>query len=294
MNRIVFQATNQYLLCKKKRPKMPEHYTHNIDPYIFKFPFKLDFLPIEGIPWYGTMYLLGFLFAYLLLEHLRKSNFISLKDKVASQEFINYSVYGVIIGGRLGHFLFYQPEIFFTDPLEILKVWHGGMASHGGMIGVIVAMWLYARKYKINMWRLWDSAAMITIPGLGLGRLGNFINGEMPGKVSDVAWAVIFPDHGSVPRHPSQIYQALGEGLFMFIILWFVLPRNKFKEGFHLSMFLIFYGIQRIVTESYREVSDSLSSFTDLLTQGQILSIGMIFVGIGIFVVTQRKKESVI
>lgn len=142
------------------------------------------------------------------------------------------------------------------------------------------------------MFKIWDVGTMMALPGLFFGRMGNFINGEMPGKVSDLPWAVIFPDYGSVPRHPSQIYQALGEGVFMFIILWFVLPRNKYKEGFHLSMFFVFYGIQRIVTENFREVSDALASFTPLLTQGQILSIGMILFGLGLFYYTQKKAPS--
>lgn len=266
---------------------MAEFYVHDIDPYLFRFPFELGFL--KGIPWYGTMYLLGFVAGYYLVEHLRKTGFFPLKSKEESQEFINYTAYGVIIGGRLGHFLFYETSVFWTDPIQLFRVWEGGMASHGGMLGVMVSTYLFAKKYNIKFFRIWDVGSLIALPGLFFGRMGNFINGEMPGKITDVSWAVIFPSYGNDPRHPSQIYQALGEGVFMFLVLWLLLPRDKFKAGFHLSMFFIFYGIQRIITENYREVSQALSSFTDALTQGQVLSIGMILFGIVLFWFTQYK-----
>jgi phosphatidylglycerol:prolipoprotein diacylglycerol transferase len=268
---------------------MNNYYIHDIDPYLLHFPFELGFL--KGIPWYGTMYLLGFIAGYYLIEHLRKTDFFPIKSKEVSQELINYTAYGVIIGGRLGHFLFYETNVFWTDPLQLLKVWEGGMASHGGMIGVMVSTYLFAKKHNVAFLKLWDVGSLIALPGLFFGRIGNFINGEMPGKITDVSWAVIFPNYGNEPRHPSQIYQALGEGVFMFLILWFVLPRKKFKNGFHLSMFFVFYGIQRIVTESFRAESEALASFTDLLTQGQILSIGMILLGFAMLYISQKRED---
>jgi phosphatidylglycerol:prolipoprotein diacylglycerol transferase len=267
---------------------MNDFYVHNIDPFAIRFPFSIG--PIQGIPWYGLMYLIGFIFAFYLLENLRKNSFLKLQNKNDIHEFINYAVYGVIIGGRLGHFIFYQPEVFWTDPLEILMVWHGGMASHGGIIGVFIAMYFFAKKKSVPFINTLDAAAIVTTPGLGFGRIGNFINGEMPGKVTDVSWAVIFPKYDSLARHPSQIYQALGEGLFLFIILWFILPRTSQKAGFHVSMFFVFYGIQRIVTENYREYSDSLSSIIPFLTQGQLLSVFMVLIGIVLCYYTSKTE----
>lgn len=268
---------------------MGDYYVHNIDQYMFYFPdFIADILPVKGVSWYGTMYLLGFICAFYLFEYLRKKEFIPLKSKDETNDLINYVFFGVIIGGRLGHVLFYQPEIYFADPISIFKVWEGGMASHGGIIGVMIGIHLFAKKHQYNTWNLLDAGSLVAIPGLGFGRFGNFINGEMPGKVTDVAWAVIFPTTDMNARHPVQIYQTLGSGVFLFIVMWFILPRDKFKPGFHLSMFMVFYGIQRIVTEFFRMETTTLSSSFGGVTQGQVLSILMIFVGFWLFRYTQK------
>lgn len=263
---------------------MNDYYRHDIDQFIIQFP---EGWVLPGISWYGMMYLLGFVAAYFLLEHLRKTGFSGMREKNDTMELLNYCVFGVIIGGRLGHFLFYEPMVFINDPVKVLRIWEGGMASHGGMIGVIIAIRIYVKKFKFELWRIIDSVAMATLPGLFFGRIGNFINGEMPGKPTDVSWAVIFPQTDELPRHPVQLYQALGEGLFVALVLWFLLPRKTYKPGFHSAVFLIVYGAERIVTEAYRETSNVLASFTDTLTQGQVLSIVMMLIGVGLMRLTQ-------
>ena len=273
---------------------MPEYYVHNIDPFIFHFPEFMQIGPLKGVPWYGFSYLVGFIVAFYLMEKLRKDTFFPLKSREETENFVSYYlVFGVIIGGRLGHIIFYQPEIFFDNPLNVFAVWQGGMASHGGILGVILAIYLYAKRKGYEVFRLLDSVAMSTIPGLGFGRIANFINGEYAGHVTDVSWAVIFPKtFDNLPRHPAQLYQALGEGLFMFIVLWFILPRNRFKAGFHFAAFFVFYGLQRIVTEMFRETSVELESMFSFLTQGQLLSVLMILFGIWLFIYTQYQRGS--
>lgn len=276
---------------------MSEFYIHDIDPFLIRFPFGWSLGPIEGIPWYGTMYALGFLLGIYLLRRLRKQDFVPFKSDKHVEDFVlSYIILGVLLGGRAGHIFFYQIEIILDNPLRFFAVWEGGMASHGGIIGVVAAVYLYTKKHNIQFFKIMDAVAMIAPPALGFGRIANFINGEMPGKATDVSWAVIFPKFDAalslenIPRHPTQIYQALGEGLFLFLMLWFVLPRDKFKPGFISSMFLILYGIQRIVTENFREVSESLSSTFTSLTQGQVLSIVMIFIGASMFYLTQKNE----
>lgn len=271
---------------------MNEFYTHDIDPFIIHFPFGWHIGPIEGIPWYGTMYALGFMLGIYLLNKLREENFAPFETKKHVEDFIlSYIILGVLLGGRAGHIFFYQIDIILDNPLRFFAVWEGGMASHGGMIGVGIAIILYCKKKGLKFTQISDPICMIATPALAFGRIANFINGEMPGKFSTVSWAVIFPKYGTEPRHPVQIYQALGEGLFLYLMLWFVLPRDKFKTGFISSMFLILYGIQRIITESFREVSETLASNTSSLTQGQTLSIIMILIGISLLWFTQKRTE---
>lgn len=253
--------------------------------------FKLG--PLQGISWYGLMYILGFVAGYFLLDRLRRHEFLPLRNSEELQELLTYCILGVLIGGRLGHVLFYSPGHYLLHPAEIFAIWRGGMASHGGVAGVLLALVLFSRKYKIPLLALCDSAALATTPGLFFGRWGNFINGEMPGKVTDVPWAVIFArnaEAGMLPRHPVQIYQALTEGLILFVILWMLLPRQRFKRGFHTAVFLCGYALLRIVTEFFRAPSAELaSSFSETITQGQILSIAMFFSGLLVFWYTQKK-----
>jgi len=265
-----------------------QYYVHNWSPFALQF--KLG--PLQGISWYGLMYVLGFTAGYFLLDYLQRREFLPLKSRELTQDLLTYCIAGAVLGGRLGHVLFYNPSYYLSNPFEILAVWRGGMASHGGILGLVFGLLLFSRKHRVPFLALCDSAALAATPGLFFGRFGNFINGEMPGKVTDVAWAVIFannPDAGMAPRHPAQIYQALTEGLLLFVLLWFIVPRHRFKRGFHTAVFLMGYGVLRIVTEFFRETSAELSSiFGDWLTQGQLLSIGMILCGIWVYRQTQH------
>lgn len=265
-----------------------EFYVHNLNPIIFEIPG----LGLK-VAWYGLMYVLGFIVGFYLLRKLWKDGFINFAKEDDIGDLLTYLVIGVLVGGRLGHVIFYDPGFYFSHPLEILEVWKGGMASHGGIIGVIVAVYIYSKKYKLNLLRLFDVLAMIGAPGLGFGRFGNFINGEMVGKVTHVPWAVIFPKYDMLPRHPVQIYQSLTEGLAVFLILWFLVPRNKFAQGSHGAIFLISYGILRIFTEYFRELDPGhLGFYFGFLTMGQLLSIVMVISGLVMFAVLNRKKTA--
>lgn len=247
--------------------------------------------PLQGLSWYGLMYVLGFTVGYFLLDYLRRHQFLPIKDATLTQDLLTYCIAGAVLGGRLGHVLFYNPAYYFSNPLEIFAVWRGGMASHGGILGLVLGLLLFSRKHNVPFLTLCDSAALAATPGLFFGRFGNFINGEMPGKVTDVPWAVIFannPEAGHVPRHPVQIYQALTEGLILFIILWFIVPRARFKKGFHTAAFIVSYALLRICTEYFRETSAELASmFGEILTQGQLLSLAMIICGLWVYRYTQ-------
>lgn len=268
---------------------MDRYFVHDFSPYLWQFQVG----PLSGISWYGLMYVFGFIAGYLLLARLRRRGFLPLPGDEYLQELLTYCILGVLIGGRLGHVLFYSPGYYLLHPAEILAVWRGGMASHGGIAGLLVALMLFSRKYKIPLLALCDSAAMAATPGLFFGRLGNFINGEMPGKVTEVPWAVIFArnaDAGMLPRHPVQIYQALTEGLVLFVLLWFLLPRHRFKRGFHTAIFLLGYSVLRIGTEFFRETSPELAAaIGGGITQGQLLSAVMLICGAVVLWYTQKK-----
>lgn len=262
---------------------------HDWSPYLWQFQMG----PLSGITWYGLMYVFGFLAGYLLLARLYHRGFLPLPDDERLQELLTYCILGVLIGGRLGHVLFYSPGYYLLHPAEIPALWRGGMASHGGIAGVLAALVLFSRKHQVPLLALCDSATMAATPGLFFGRLGNFINGEMPGKVTGVPWAVIFArnaEAGMLPRHPVQIYQALTEGLLLFLILWFLVPPGRFKRGFHTAVFLIGYSVLRIGTEFFRETSPELAApLGGGITQGQLLSFVMLVCGAIVLWYTQKK-----
>lgn len=268
---------------------MDRYFVHDFSPYLWQF--KVG--PLSGISWYGLMYVFGFVAGYLLLARLRRRGFLPLPGDEHLQDLLTYCILGVLIGGRLGHVLFYSPGYYLLHPAEIFALWRGGMASHGGIAGLLVALVLFSRKHKIPLLALCDSAAMAATPGLFFGRLGNFINGEMPGKVTEVPWAVIFArnaEAGMLPRHPVQIYQALTEGLVLFVLLWFLLPTHRFKRGFHTAIFLIGYSVLRIGTEFFRETSPELAAaIGGGITQGQVLSTVMLICGAVVLWYTQKK-----
>jgi phosphatidylglycerol---prolipoprotein diacylglyceryl transferase len=200
-----------------------------------------------------------------------------------------YGVLGVVIGGRLGEVLFYHPVYYFTHPFEIIAVWKGGMSFHGGFLGVMLAMWLWARKAGRRLVDVYDFIAPMVPLGYAAGRIGNFINGELPGRVADpsLPWAMIWPNVDNLPRHPSPIYQALVDGLLLFIILWIYARKSRPPLAVG-AMFVMLYGMARTFTEHFR-VPDYLVSFAGItISAGQMLSIPMIVGGAIMLIVTYR------
>lgn len=246
-----------------------------------------------AVRWYGLMYLAGF-FCFWLLGRRRSSDpwrGISGEDL---ENLLFYGIFGVILGGRLGYCLFYQPEFYLSHPMQILHVWEGGMSAHGGLLGVIAVMILYGRLHGISFWTISDFVAPLAPLGLMLGRIGNFINGELWGRPADASlpWAMIFPQAGDgVPRHPSQLYEALGEGLLLFILLWWASSRPR-AAGFVSGLFCAGYGVARFVVEWFREPDAFLGLQALDLSRGQWLTLPLIVLGIAVMVWAGRRNRA--
>ena len=245
-------------------------------PYPNINPDILSIGPIH-VRWYGVMYVLGFLAAYLLIQKQERSKQVGLVGTTA-QDLIFYLAIGLIAGGRLGYILFYEYNdlmSYIKNPLEIIATWHGGMSFHGGLIGSVIAGWIFARRRKIPFAALAD-CAIVTCPiGLGFGRLGNFINGELLGRPTNLPWGMVFPAGGPIPRHPTQLYESLAEGVVLFAIMW-TLRKKNFKDGMMVAFFLIFYAILRFIIEFFKEPDPQIGFLLGYLTMGQILCIAMI------------------
>ncbi len=242
----------------------------NISPEILKIG------PLS-IRWYGLMYLIGFICSYLIVKReLVRRGLRVEKDFLENLYF--YLILGLLIGARLGYVVFYNLSYYLQHPFEIIALWHGGMSFHGGLIGVIIAAWLYTKRKKFDFFTLTDMLVLTAPIGLGLGRIGNFINGELYGRVTDIPWGMIFPEGGPLPRHPSQLYEAFLEGAVLFVILWFL--KDKFsRSGIVSSLFLILYGIFRFFIEFFREPDPQIGYILGFLTMGQILCMLMIITG---------------
>ena len=305
-------------------PPMFSYYLHNLDPFILRLWDDV------GPRWYGMAYVLAFFFAYLFLRVLSKRGYLDLPQS-ALGDFVTWvALFGVMIGGRIGYVLFYRPEML-RDPLSILRVWEGGMSSHGGIIGVVIFTLIYSRRHKLPWTNPGDNLCVVAPIGLFLGRCANFINGELYGRITRVPWAVQFPkellERGNAaeldralaachqvdpsvtqdtvieavrtnpqianilrgilpPRHPSQLYEALLEGVVLFIILWFVRTRFRTPNGFITGLFLIVYSVLRIVVENFRQPDAPL---VGMFTRGQFFSFFTIAIGIGFIVVAKRR-----
>jgi len=240
-------------------------------------PVLLSVGPLK-VHWYGMMYLFGFVAAWLL-GVLRASHRDSWnKDQVS--DLVLYCALGAVIGGRIGYILFYKLNDYLAQPLDIFRVWEGGMSFHGGMLGVFVAIWLFGNKTNRTFFQVSDFVAPLVPIGLFFGRIGNFINQELWGRVTDLPWGMVFPLAGTAPRHPSQIYEALLEGIVLFSILWFysVTPRPVARIS---GLFLLLYGLFRFFVEFTREPDDYLGFVAlDWMTMGQLLSLPMIVAGV--------------
>jgi len=235
--------------------------------------------PIQ-IQWYGLMYLAGFVAGlYLGLWRARKQAWRGFTPEQV-QDLLFYIVVGIIVGGRMGYVLFYNLEQFFQNPLYLLRIWEGGMSFHGGFIGVALAVILFARKTGKPIFAVGDFVAPLVPPGIFFGRLGNFINGELWGRPTDVSWGMIFPQVDSLVRHPSQLYQMAGEGLGLFILMWWFSQKPRPHMAVS-GLFMVGYGVFRTAVEFFREPDAHLGiRALGFLTQGMILSIPMILVGV--------------
>lgn len=247
-----------------------------IYPEINPVAFSLG--PVK-VHWYGLMYLIGFVSAWLL-AHWRMKHYQLDWTSEQISDLIFYAALGVIIGGRTGYMLFYNFPEFIHQPWSLFKIWQGGMSFHGGLIGVIVALWIFARKYHKAFWVVGDFIAPLVPIGLGAGRIGNFINGELWGRVTDVPWAMIYPHVDNQPRHPSELYEFGLEGIGLFILVW-CYARKPRPVGRVSAVFLIGYAMCRIIAEFFRQPDQQLGYLAfDWLTMGQVLSIPMVLLGL--------------
>ncbi len=244
------------------------------------------------IRWYGCMYMLSFVGGWFLLRYRAKCLNLNLQTGQIS-DLVFYVMLGVILGGRLGYFLFYETARLWSEPLDVLKIWQGGMSFHGGLLGVGLAVWVYKRHNNCSFFMLTDFLVPVVPLGLAAGRLGNFINGELWGRVTQVPWAMVFPRAGSFPRHPSQLYEFFLEGVFLFVVLWYY-ARKPRGFGAVTACFLFFYGLVRFIVEYFRQ-PDWQQGFLmgSWLTMGQLLSLPMIIIGCGWwYVVWTRKTDN--
>jgi phosphatidylglycerol---prolipoprotein diacylglyceryl transferase len=230
-----------------------------------------------AVRWYGLMYIFGFTASYLLSLYQVKKKALRI-DRAQMDDLYFYLILGLIVGARLGYVLFYNLGFYFENPLEVFVLWHGGMSFHGGLIGSFIAGYIVIKKKRLGLFRTVDLIIPTCPVGIGLGRLGNFINGELFGKPSDAPWAMIFPQGGAMPRHPSQLYEAFLEGLVLFTVLWLYKDRKK-REGDVFALFIALYGTFRFFCEFFREPDLQVGYILGFLTMGQVLSGLMVILG---------------
>ncbi|HRQ61253.1 MAG TPA: prolipoprotein diacylglyceryl transferase [Alphaproteobacteria bacterium] len=260
----------------------------NIDPVAFAIG------PVE-IRWYALAYMAGFVLGWqycLYLAGFHKEGQRPFKTDI--DDFLPWAVLGVILGGRIGYVFFYQPELYWADPLEAFKIWHGGMAFHGGITGVILALIAFCKLRSIPLLRFGDMLACVTPIGLFFGRIANFINGELFGRTTTAPWAVNFPRGGEVPRHPSQLYEAALEGLVLFLILFGLSRLEKVRDrpGILAGVFLLGYGVFRAFIELFREPDIQIGFIWGSFTMGQLLCLPMVLGGTGLIVYALKKNKA--
>ena len=263
-------------------------YTHNLDPVLIDFG-------LITIRWYSLAYIFGIILGWWLgkkiINHIIKN--INLKFNIKEfDDLITYLIISIIVGGRLGYVIFYNQVYYLANPLDIIKIWEGGMSFHGALLGIIIGTHIFSKKKGLPTYFLLDIVACVSPIGIFLGRLANFINGELVGKVTTVSWGVIFPAIDSLPRHPSQLYEALLEGAVLFLILNSLIFRRRYKMGTCSYLFLIYYGIFRIISEFFRQPDSQLGYLFNLFSMGTLLSFLMIIAGLVILNVLRKKNET--
>ena len=252
---------------------------HSFDPVLIDFGFI-------SIRWYSLAYIFGILFAWWYGKKIIIQKFKNLEKKAEIKQFddlITYLIISMIVGGRLGYVILYNFSFYISNPIEIIKIWEGGMSFHGGLIGIIIGTYLFSLKTKTQMLFFLDVIACVSPIGIFLGRIANFINSELIGKVTSVPWAIIFPRIDMAPRHPSQIYEAFLEGVVLFYILRFIISKKDYKVGTCSYMFLIFYGVFRSISEYFREPDAHIGYLFGLVSTGTFLSLIMIIMGLATF-----------
>ena len=262
---------------------------HNFDPVFID-------LGIFQIRWYSLAYIagiaLGWLYAIKIIEKLslKKNYFLVRREQF--DELITYLIIGIVLGGRLGYVIFYNFKYYSENIIEIFKLWQGGMSFHGGLIGLIIAVYIYSKNSKTSFFKFADIISCVAPIGIFLGRIANFINGELYGKVSTLPWAIIFPYAGNVARHPSQIYEAILEGFILFILLNYLAFKKNLiiKSGYISGLFLIFYSILRIIAENFREPDVHIGYLFNYISMGTLLSLIIFFVGFVIILLIKKNE----
>ena len=263
---------------------------HNFDPVLID-------LGLFQIRWYSIAYILGIIIGWVYatkiikLTTINKYNFEQIKTS-QFDDLVIYLIIGIILGGRLGYVIFYNFEYYSQNFFEIFKLWRGGMSFHGGLLGVIVSIIFFSKKTKTNFFKFADIVSCVAPIGLCLGRIANFINGELYGKISTLPWAVIFPNGGSVARHPSQIYEAILEGIILFILINYLALKKQllFKTGYISGLFLVSYSILRMFSEIFREPDIHLGLFFNYFSLGTLLSMATLVVGL-VIIMSAKKNE---
>ena len=262
-------------------------FIHNLDPILFDFGFFT-------LRWYSLAYIIGILIGWWLGKKIIIRRFQKIGNKFNLNEFddlITYIIISLIIGGRLGYIIFYNLGYFISNPLGILKIWEGGMSFHGALIGIIIGTYFFSIQRKLNFLFFLDVIACVSPIGIFLGRIANFINGELVGKITAVSWSIIFPKVDMMTRHPSQLYEAFLEGLILFFIMNLLIARKNYKTGTCSYLFLICYGIFRIISEFFRAPDAQIGYVFNLFSMGTILSFLMIIIGIIIYFFLKKNEN---
>ncbi|MDB9760949.1 prolipoprotein diacylglyceryl transferase [Pelagibacteraceae bacterium] len=261
-------------------------YVHNLDPIFINFSFF-------EIRWYSLAYIFGVLIGWWLAKKIIlfkiKNGTISFDIKLLD-DLISYLIISIILGGRIGYVVFYNFFYYLNKPLDIFKIWEGGMSFHGALIGVIIGTYIFSKKIKINTFFSLDIIASVAPIGIFFGRIANFINGELYGKPSNFFWSVIFPKIDMTPRHPSQLYEALLEGIILFSILITLIFKKNTRVGMCSSLFLILYGLFRIISEQFREPDIQIGYLFNLFSMGSVLSVFMILFGLFILIKVKNNE----